>query len=228
MSINANIKEKAIELRKNGKSYSEILEVVPVAKSTLSLWLGGVGLTVAQKQRLTEKRLSAVKRGGLAKNTQRLARTKKIQEKAIGDIGKISKKDLFLIGTMLYWAEGSKQKPHNPSERVMFSNSDPKMLSVFIKWLDSIDVPRAEISFSIYLHDTAAHRINEIQEYWSKTLKLSINKFEKIYFKPSSGKSFRKNMGVGYYGQIRVVVARSTNLNRKIEGWVLGIIKNLA
>jgi len=42
-------KEKAIKLRKRGFSYSEILREIPVAKSTLSLWLRSVGL--AKKQR---------------------------------------------------------------------------------------------------------------------------------------------------------------------------------
>mgnify|MGYP000140241659 CR=1 FL=1 len=36
-------KEKAITMRKEGKTYSQILAVVPVAKSTLSLWLQDVG-----------------------------------------------------------------------------------------------------------------------------------------------------------------------------------------
>lgn len=48
-------KKKAIELRKQGLSYREILEQIPVAKSSLSLWLRSVGLSKKQKQRLTEK-----------------------------------------------------------------------------------------------------------------------------------------------------------------------------
>ena len=51
-------KEKAINLRKEGKTYSEILSVVPVAKSTLSLWLHSTKLAKKQKQRITEKRLA--------------------------------------------------------------------------------------------------------------------------------------------------------------------------
>jgi len=47
--------KKAIELRKKGLSYSEILKCVPVAKSTLSLWLRSVGLSKKQRQRLTDK-----------------------------------------------------------------------------------------------------------------------------------------------------------------------------
>ena len=51
-------KWKAVELRRKGLSYREILQHVPVAKSTLSLWLRTVGLSRPQTQRLTEKRLA--------------------------------------------------------------------------------------------------------------------------------------------------------------------------
>lgn len=32
-------KQRAIELRRDGLSYNEILKLIPVAKSTLSVWL---------------------------------------------------------------------------------------------------------------------------------------------------------------------------------------------
>jgi transposase len=63
MAVKVKEKEIAIELRRQGYSYSEILKRVPVAKSTLSLWLRSLGLAKQQKQRLTEKRLAALKRG---------------------------------------------------------------------------------------------------------------------------------------------------------------------
>ena len=85
-----NEKQKAIKLRREGKSYSEILQVVKVAKSTLSLWLREVGLSVPQKQQLTAKRLAGIMKGGLAKRNQRLAITKKIEAEAVIEIGKIT------------------------------------------------------------------------------------------------------------------------------------------
>ena len=60
MEVKALEKSQAIAYRKQGFSYSEILSKVPVAKSTLSEWLKSVGLSKAQKHKLTEKkRLSA-------------------------------------------------------------------------------------------------------------------------------------------------------------------------
>ena len=55
-------------------------------------------------------------------------------------IEKLSKRELLLIGAVLYWGEGQKnftfKKYGYPT--VSFSNSDPKMIQVFIKFLESI------------------------------------------------------------------------------------------
>jgi transposase len=67
MAVKFKEKETAIELRKQGYSYSEILKRVPVAKSTLSLWLRSVGLAERQKQRLSEKKESGTIKGSTNK-----------------------------------------------------------------------------------------------------------------------------------------------------------------
>ena len=64
-----------------------------------------------------------------------------------------------------------------------------------------------------------------ITEYWSKTLKLSINRLEKMYFKNGVSTSFRKNKEDTYFVQVCVKVMRSTDLNRKISGWIKGMCK---
>lgn len=222
------LRQKAIELRKAGLSYSEILQNIPIAKSTLALWLKNIGLSKPQLQRLTMKRLEASKKGGEVRRERRLRDTKEIQHQAIIEIGDISRRELILIGTALYWAEGSKQKTHSVSERVIFSNSDVEMVKVFLAWLNVIEVKQNDIHFSVYLHETAKDRVDEIRQYWSKSLKLSINRFEKIYFKKGSDKSYRKNVGVAYHGQMRITIRRSTDLNRKIDGWSRAIVKKVA
>ena len=44
-------KEYAIRLRKEGKTYSDILRIVQVAKSTLGLWLKEANLSKAENQK---------------------------------------------------------------------------------------------------------------------------------------------------------------------------------
>ena len=102
-------KEKAIALRRQGKTYSEILAEVPVCKSTISLWLHSVNLAKHQKQRITQKRTDARLRAIATKRQQRIDRTTAIVDKAKIEIGAVTQRELWLLGTALYWAEGAKQ-----------------------------------------------------------------------------------------------------------------------
>ena len=221
-----NFKNKAIKLRKEGKSYSEILKEVPVAKSTLSLWLRSVNLSKRQKQTLTLKKLQAAWRGGEVKKINRIKKSKKIIEQAKMEIGKITDRDAWLAGVMLYWAEGSKQKETNVSVAVKFSNSDPKMLSFFIMWLKKyLKVLDDEIVFEMFIHENHKEKKGDFINYWSKMLNYPVSKFDRIYYKKHNLKTKRKNTEDKYHGQLAIIVKRSTNLNRKIIGWIEGFNK---
>lgn len=227
MILKLKEKEKAIKLRKRGLSYSEILKKISVAKSTLSLWLRSVGLARKQKQKLTEKRLAAALRGSIKKREQRIAITNEIKTKARNEIGKLSNRELWLTGVALYWAEGTKQKEHNVSQKVKFSNTDPIMIKVFLRWLQNIcGIPKSEISFRISLHETAINKLDKVQKYWAKITGLPINNFQKIDWKKHRINTKRKNTGEKYFGLLNVYIRNSTNLNRKIQGWIEGIYKN--
>src|SRR3989344_7471820 len=143
-------KELAIKLRQQGKSYSEILKEVPVAKSSLSLWLRSVGLSRRIQHRLTEKKYAAALRGAAERKARRISSTQEIVQKAQKEIRTISKKELWFMGTMLYWAEGSKEKEYRPGSGVQFSNSDPQMIRFFLVWLQYIcGIPKEDIWFDL-------------------------------------------------------------------------------
>ncbi len=221
------LKEKATNLRKQGFSYSEILKQIPVTKSTLSLWLKSVNLSNRQNQKLIEKRLVGAKIGAIAKKNQRIEKVKLIKNIAISEIETISNREIWLIGISLYWAEGSKQKEHNISQRVAFSNSDPLMIKLFLKWLKKIiKISDSDIYFEIYTHKNSKNSASEIIKYWSKITDYPEYRFNRIYYKNNKIKTKRKNTGIKYYGLLRICVKKSTDLNRKISGWIDGIIKN--
>lgn len=226
--MKSKLKNKALALRKKGLTYSEILKQVPVAKSTLSLWLKDVGLSKPQKQKITKKRLEAGKRGGEAKRRQRIEKTKKIQEKAIKDVGTISQREFWLMGTMLYWAEGSKEKRYRTGGLMDFSNSDPEMIKFYILWLTEIlKVSRDRLRFGIYIHENSRNKVKDVVKFWARTTGFSENKFDYIYFKKHNPKTIRKNTGVSYYGTLRVRVSKSTDLCRKVMGWVRGVCEKI-
>lgn len=218
-------RKKAIKLRKKGHTYSEILREIPVAKSTLSLWLGQVGLSKKQKQNITKKKLDAAKRGAMAMKQLRIERVAKIRKETKKDIESISKRDLWLMGIMLYWAEGAKEKEGiRHGIGIDFGNSDPKMINLFLIWLNKIaDVSYDDIYFTIYIHENSKNRLSFVRKYWAEHTKLPINKFQSVYFKKHNIKTVRKNIGDNYFGLLRVRVSKSSDLNRRIMGWVTRI-----
>lgn|SRR3989344_4873994 len=219
--------KKAIELRRNGLSYREILSQVEVAKSTLSSWLKSVGLSKEQKQRLTDKKLASALRGAARKKELRVKKTEAIFREAASDIKSISRNELFLIGVALYWAEGSKEKDRHPGSGVQFSNSDPTMVRLYLKWLMEIcAVPKDKISFDIYIHESHRDNIKKVMAYWSKCVGFPEESFQHVYFKKNKINTKRKNTGELYFGLLKVRVKASSDLNRKIAGWIKAINKH--
>lgn len=224
--MQAKIKErnKAIKLRRQGLSYGEILEKIPVAKSSLSLWLKSVKLAKSQKQRLTEKKIASALRGSQRRKEIRIAITKKIKDSARREVGKLTKRELWLIGVALYWAEGSKEKDYRSSAYLSFSNLDFNMIRIFLKWLlKIIKLPKERILFSIYVHESHKGRVQELVDYWSNSTKFPKEKFSRIYFKKNKINTKRKNIEDTYFGLLRVRVTNSSNITRKIQGWIEGI-----
>ncbi|MBI3261500.1 hypothetical protein HYZ64_03995 [Candidatus Berkelbacteria bacterium] len=218
-------KNRAINLREQGKSYREILQEVDVAKSTLSLWLRDVGLSRPQIQHLTEKKRNAALRGSQTRHRQRIEITSRIKQAAQNEIVKLTNRELWLMGIMLYWAEGSKEKDHHPGSRVTFTNSDPDMAKVFLKWLTEIvKIPENQILYSIYIHENHRERINKVKRYWAENLRRDLNFFDNVYYKKGNPKTTRNNIGADYFGLVRITVKASSSLNRKIAGWVEGIV----
>lgn len=222
------LKEKSIELRKEGKTYSEIMAVIPVAKSTISLWLQNVGLAKKQVQRITEKRIEGQKKAARAKRAIRERKQEQIYLEAEKDIEHISKRDLWMIGVALYWAEGNKEKDYHPGSQVIFSNSDVRMIKVFMKWLKvCLNIQKEQIVFEIYLHESLKGSISKVIDYWSEQLKTPVTEFTRIYLKRNKINIDRRYPDILYYGQLRVRVMSSSHILRRIEGWARAISKRV-
>lgn len=220
-------RQRAIALRRKGKTYSEILAEIPVAKSTLSEWLKSVQLAKSQKQRVTKKRKEAALRGAEMRRQARLGEIELFERQGSVEVDAISARDLWLIGIALYWAEGSKQYAHSPSTGVTFNNSDPRMIKVFMMWLEKMKVPTSALRFELYVHETRKSETEFFKRWWIRELSLKPQQLNRVYFKKGNPKTKRKNTTDLYRGLIRIKVGSSTTLNRKISGWVRGIVASL-
>ncbi|MBU1291986.1 hypothetical protein KKH07_00635 [Patescibacteria group bacterium] len=211
-------KLRAVELRKKGKSYSEILKKISVCKSTLSLWLRDVELTSKQLDDLYKRGRERCRYNGAKANQQkRIERTKLIIEEAKKESRILFKNPLFLSGLMLYWAEGTKK-----GEVVDFSNSDPEMIKLMMKWFRSIcKVPEEKFKINLYIHEL--HCRKDIEKYWSSITKVPLSQFHKTQIKSTTLKH-RKNPLYDGTCSVRIY---NKDLFRKIKGWRIGVLKKI-
>ncbi len=219
-----SLKEKAISLRKNGLSYSEIIKQVPVAKSTLAVWLQSVGLSNKQIQRITQKRIDAGLRGAQKRHQLRIEQTKNIKQLAREEAKELINNKLWIVGTVLYWGEGEKEKERRPSGRVSFSNMDVKAHKMFLKWSDTfLKVSRDLFTYSIFIHEQA--NISKAINFWSRELDIKKSKID-VYLKRNNPKTNRENTGEKYNGVFMIRIHKSTALNRRIAGWIEYVIES--
>jgi len=194
-----NKKEKALKLRSEGYSYSQIKEKLDVSKSTLSNWLAKYPLS---KERISQLRDWNPRRIENYRNTMNHKREQKLllaMEKAKSDILKISNRDLFIAGFFLYWAEGGKTNRNS----LALSNTDPSMLKVFISWLGLLGISKDELKIKIHLYKD----MNESDKisFWQNELKVKRSQFMKSYIKDSKFSDFSYKKGFGH-GTCNVIV----------------------
>jgi hypothetical protein len=226
-----SLREQAISLRIEGKSYNEILATIGVPKSTLSSWLRDVTLPQKAKERLDSRVRQGLLNGLIKRNKaqtkiaqERSSSTRAASKKEIKDT--LSLYELKLLGTALYWAEGYKRtKVLNGVERtahtISFVNADPEMIALFIKFLVEV----MEISStSIRLYMRLYPQINEIEakKYWMKITGLDKKHFQKttnIISKSSSGiRPFNRLP----WGTLQVEVCDTKQFHR-LMGWIEGM-----
>jgi hypothetical protein len=172
-------KVKALEMRRNGASYSMIKEQVGVSKSTLSLWLRDMPLTEERIRELRDFSETRIERTRETKRRKKEARLEGVRKTVKEKIAKLSEREIFLAGLFLYWGEGGKTKETN----VVLSNTDPSMIKFYIKWLELLGVPKDRLKIRINLYSDM--NIEEEMTYWSEKLHVPLSQFRKPYMKES-------------------------------------------
>jgi len=124
------------DLRRLGLSYGEIMELIPVKKSTLATWCRDVRLTDEQVEGIKERRPPTP---GTPRNTQRKRRreVELIQAQAALEALHLADDPFWVAGVSMYWAEGSKT-----SRRLAMANADPAALRMFKAMERQVSGPR--------------------------------------------------------------------------------------
>lgn len=214
------LKLKAQSLRKKGLSIKEIQKRLGVSRSSVSLWARNIKLTEKQLKKLYLNKKSGGLKGSIIAAMNKIKKREELTEQLIKEgekeVGKLSKRDKFIAGIAMYFAEGAKA-----DGSVSFSNSDPRAIKFIVEWLRKIcRIDDAKLRVSLYLHDNLNEK--EAKIFWSKLTKIPLNQFRKNYIVKNNPHRLRKVKHI--YGVSRITIS-NIDLHRKIMGWIEGVFK---
>jgi len=215
-------KTKAVELRKQGLSIRKIATGLGVSVGSAENWCRGIKLTERQKALIESNIRNPYYEGrgvylrNLVKQTKlKIGRLKKEGKK---EVGKLNKRDLFIAGIALYWAEGFKK-----DSQVGLATLDPQMALFFVKWLKTcFGYVNENLIFRVTANEAHMYRIDEIEKYWASVLDISKDQLQKPFYQKVKWKKNYDNPEE-YFGVIRIRVRKSTDFLRKIHGFVDGL-----
>jgi hypothetical protein len=199
MTRSVQERERARQLRSQGMPYKRIAAELGVSVGSAFLWTSDIPLT--------KKQLERNRRGpGGPQNpeSQRrraaawVARSREARRQSQAD-GRAAAQEgnpLHLAGCMLYWAEGAKDR-----NTVNFSNSDPRMLVLFRRFLtEALAIEIDEITMSVNVYTNNGISIETIEAYWLDLLELprsSVRKHTVNHMPTSSSGRARNKLPYG-------------------------------
>ena len=206
-------KESAFALRKRGYSYNFIHKKLNLPISTLSDWFSSIRWSQVIKRGLTRRAFEKVYPQLRAMSKARSIMWEKWRERArkeaATDFKKLSLDPLFISGVMIYWGEGDK----NPKNPVRISNTDPRMLKIFVKFLTiCCRVSKDKIKGYVIIYPDLKEETCRV--YWSQKMDISISNFYKTQHIIGRHKTKRLGYGIG------VVSVGSRQIKEKILKWI--------
>ncbi|HVY54245.1 MAG TPA: hypothetical protein VHC46_00650 [Thermodesulfobacteriota bacterium] len=156
--MKAKVLEKAyvLGLRKNGLSYSEILRRVPVAKSTLSRWLGAARFSETENRTIREHMEARAKQGLREATAASRARREK-RDRALGEemhalYHRHRDDPFFTAGIALFWGRGVEE-----GGALFFTDGDTERLGAMVHWFRRyLGVSPAQFHARAYGRDSSA------------------------------------------------------------------------
>ncbi len=177
-----DLRAKAVELREAGRSVNEIAEELGVSKSTAYLWVRHIPIDEAERaRRRRERAKEGPHRQWSAYRERRDCLRSDAHAEAASVVGELSDRDLLLLGAAIYWCEGGKSKPWRLDERVIFVNSDPLLVGLFLRFLEAQGRDRDSVSYRVSIHESADHEA--AVAWWVERLALPRERFQRTTLK---------------------------------------------
>ncbi|MFD7994454.1 hypothetical protein [Streptomyces mexicanus] len=215
-----DLRAKARELRLQGWTYDQIQVELGCSKSSISLWVRD--LPKPERRDPTEQAKLAARKRWEHEHAVRDEARREAKTAAAHELGEMSDRDLFVAGVALYWAEGAKDKTYDRRENVLFVNSDPGVIQIYLAWLRLPGVESERLRYRVMIHETAD--VEAAKRYWADLVGVDPATFQKTTIKKHNPKTVRKNVGENYRGCLVIRVSQGAELYRRIEGWWTGLV----
>ncbi|GAA0513749.1 hypothetical protein Ade02nite_48810 [Paractinoplanes deccanensis] len=220
-----DVRQSALELRRMGQSVPQIAQRLGISKSTAYLWTKGEPLdkTPEEAEERRRRHMEQMRQARWEPHRRRRdADRAACAERLAGWVGELSDREVILIGAVAYWCEGAKEKPWTKSTPgLMFINSDPALILLFLRYVEMLGVDRAELTYRLSIHESAD--IPAATRWWAGVVGVPAEHFRRATEKTHNPSTVRRNVGDSYRGCLIVYVPKSSRLYWEVEGVMRGI-----
>jgi hypothetical protein len=213
----------AQRLRAEGCTVNEIADRLRIAKSTAYRWVGHLPLD-GSSEAAVQRRLAADARRTARRVDRRERREEAEREarnRAAEWVGALALRELLLVGAVLYWCEGTKSKPANPRYDLTFTNSDIRLVELFVRFIEATGKSRHELRYRVSIHENVD--AEAAGRWWAAQLGVDPGSFQRPTLKRHNPRTRRINVGADYRGCLVVRVPRS----RELYLWMAGVVEGL-
>ena len=197
MKYHSEIKDRAIQLRKNGHSLSEIAKRLNIGKSTASIWLKNVSLSSISQKKINNKIVI-----GRQKATRNISKAKEteidsLKAEILNNLIKIRlTKDIKRLLCAVFLEIEDKMDNRN---FILLNSSDPVKVSTFLKlFRASFSIDENKLRALVHIH--SYHIDKDIKKYWSRITRIPLSRFNRSQRKSITKRRRRE----GYMGSISI------------------------
>jgi hypothetical protein len=144
-----------------------------------------------------------------------------IRDKAARWVGTLKHRDVLLAGAVAYWCEGAKSKPWRKQSHLKFTNSDPGLIELFLRFVEALGVSRQRLTYRVGIHESAD--VEGAVQWWAERIGVPVESMRRPTLKRHKPSTNRRNTGDGYRGCLQIDVPRSRQLYVRVEGIMAGL-----
>lgn len=199
---------RARELRAQSWTLEEIACELGVAKGSVSVWVRDVEFA-------PRPRSAARRRGPNRLQVAKAEEIERLRREGAERIGRLTERDLWIAGLMLYAGEGAK----NDRGNVLLANTDPRMVLFHLTWLRRFfDIDESKLRLRLYLHEGLD--LEAANDFWSTLTGIPLTQFSSPYRAVADPSIRRSKHPMGCPG----VRYCSTKVLRTILGAIDGLL----